>query len=86
MNISEQLMKFVSDELLSGRIECKEDDDLLADGMVDSVGIMRLVMFVETDLGVKIPPEDLTVENLRTVNVLSEFLQNRINAGESSSQ
>lgn len=53
------------------------DDDLLADGLIDSLGMMKLVAFVEKEAQIKIPPEDMTLENFMTIDHILEYLANR---------
>ena len=60
-----ELLKFITEEILSGKAqtELQSDDDLLATEIIDSMGVMRLISFVETTYGVRVPPEDVTIEN-----------------------
>lgn len=51
-----------------------ETDSLLDEGIVDSLGIMQIVEFVETDLGVAVLDEDLTPENFDSIRTLVEFV------------
>ena len=53
------------------------DDDILNDGTVDSLGVMRLVAFVETETEIAIPPEDLILENFQSINSIGDYLDNR---------
>lgn len=71
------LKQFVTEELLSHSVEVSEDDNLLSDGMIDSLGIVRFVGFIEETFGLEIPPEDLIIENFRTINAISDYLQRR---------
>lgn len=75
MTIAEVLTRFVTEELLEEDEPVKGDADLLAEGMVDSLGMMRLVAFIEQSFGYKVPPRDLTIENFRTIAVLSDYLK-----------
>jgi len=43
-----------------------DDDDLLTSGLVDSLGMMSLVAFIEEQFGVAVPPEDVTLETFST--------------------
>jgi acyl carrier protein len=70
---SERLLRFVSDELLNGEA-IDPDENLLADGVVDSLGMMRLVAFIEDAFGVSIPPEHFTIENFRTIDSIARYL------------
>ena len=50
-----------------------EDDDLLAAGL-DSMAIMRLVMFIEDEFSVVLPDDELAPENLRTLRRLQDWV------------
>ena len=68
------LRTFIQDELLAGTREVAPDDELLMDGIVDSVGVMRLVAYIEEKLAIKVPPTDFTIENFGTINDLTAYL------------
>ena len=74
MAFEEQLKAFISKELLNGRIEVASEDSLLDDDMVDSLGMLRLVTFIEESLETQIPHEDLIIENFHTVAVIVSYL------------
>ena len=48
--------------------------NLLADGSLDSVGVMRLVLYLEEAFGMKIPPTDLVPEHFRTIRLMATYL------------
>ena len=68
------LASFVVDELLEDFVEIGFDENLLADGMIDSLGMVRLVAFIEEKMAVAVPPEDFTIENFQTINRICEYL------------
>jgi acyl carrier protein len=49
------------------------DDDLLADGVIDSMGVMELVSFIEDELGLPIDDSEIVPENFRSLRALSEL-------------
>ena len=53
----------------------KADTDLLVSGLLDSLAVMRLVGFLETELNISVPPEDVTIENFRTAEVIATYAQ-----------
>jgi len=73
--MQQQLKSFIFKELVfvDDPDSFGEDDDLLAAGL-DSMGIMRLVIFVEEEMGVTLPDEELEPENLRTLNRLENWI------------
>lgn len=70
------LLNFVEAELLDGET-FGTDENLLGDGAVDSLGMMRLVAFVEDHFSLMIPPEDLTLENFSTIDAIAGYLHSR---------
>lgn len=77
MTIQNTLQEFISQELLSGSFEVETDESLLADGMVDSLGMLRLVTFIEETYDTRIPPEDLIIENFHTIDVIVGYLSEK---------
>jgi len=66
----------LSDVLLdSSQTELSADDDLLEDGLVDSLGVMRLIAFIEAEFGFTVPPEDVTVDSFMSVSAIVTYLQ-----------
>lgn len=74
--MKEMLKQFITQELLGQEaITLNDEDNLLLDGMIDSLGMLRLVAFVEKRLQIQIPYEDITIENFNTVNSLMAYLR-----------
>lgn len=75
-----QLVDYIGGQLLSGRVRggVSEDEDLLGSGLLDSLGIMQLVWFIEEELGVAVPPEDVTIENFQSVAKIGDYLEGRL--------
>ena len=79
--MKDRLARYISEELLgqatgAGR-PIAPDEDLLGSGLVDSLGIMSIVFFVEQELGLKIPAEDVTIENFETLETIDAYLARR---------
>ena len=55
-----------------------DDDSLASTGVLDSVGIFRLVGFVEETFSVAIGDEEITVENFRSINAIQEFVLGKL--------
>lgn len=51
-----------------------EDEDLLQAGL-DSMSIMRLVLFIENEFGVVLPDNELVPENLQTLSRLENWIK-----------
>ncbi|NNM01230.1 MAG: acyl carrier protein [Gammaproteobacteria bacterium] len=74
--IEQNLIAFITQELLNNRgdLELTPADDLLGTQLVDSLGVMRIVAFLEQSYAVRIPPADVTIENFITVTSISGYL------------
>lgn len=75
----EEITKFVESDLLSGRT-IGADDDLLLSGLVDSLGVMRLVSFIESTFGLQVPASDLKLKNFQTISAIVTYLEARTGA------
>lgn len=72
----EAIRAFIAEDLMIGEsVPIGDDDELLADGIIDSIGVVRLVGFIENELGVVVPPEDVIVENFRTIGALAGHIE-----------
>lgn len=73
------LKSYIEQKLLRDRgdIALREDENLLGTGLVDSVGMMSLVLFVEDTFELEVPPEDVVIENFLSVDAISAYLRGR---------
>lgn len=55
----------------------RTDTDLLEDGILDSVGVLDVVAFIEQEFAVAVQDDDLVPENFRSVASLTEFVRRR---------
>ena len=71
------IIKYIQNNLLSGKgkIELSPEDDLLGSGLIDSMGVMRLVSFVEETFHINIPPEDIVIENFMDVKAITNYVE-----------
>jgi len=73
--IESLIAAFIRDELIGDEsVIIDADENLLASGMVDSVGLVRLIARLKEQLGVTVPPKDLIPENFRTIRIMVAYL------------
>ncbi len=76
--IERQLIDYISAELIvDDNVQLNRDDELLLEGIIDSIGATRLVAFVEDNWSLRIPPQDVTIDNFGTVNQVAEYVRMR---------
>ncbi len=79
IEIQNTLINFIATDLLKDRpnLELKPDDDLLSSQWVDSLGVMRIVAFLEQQYDITIPATDVTIENFINVATIVAYLEKR---------
>jgi len=76
--INERIRVFVLEKFpLARKRGISFQDDLLQSGIVDSLGILDLVTFVEQNFGITLNDDELLPENFQTIERLSAFVQSK---------
>jgi acyl carrier protein len=76
MTIEDRIRRFVIDDLHAPS-QLTVDDHLIERGVLDSLGIMHLVSFVESEYGVRVEDEDLTPDNFATIGDLANLVRSK---------
>lgn len=58
--------------------DLKNDEDIFALGFVNSLFAMQLVIFVEQKFAITVENEDLELDNFRTINALTNFVERKL--------
>ena len=76
MNQTETIiMDYIKKELVRGqKANFGPEDDLLESGIINSLGILQIVSFVEDNMGLDIPSEDVVYDNFHSVSALAAYL------------
>ena len=74
--LKDQIRDFVRDNLAApkGITSFTDEESLTGSGVIDSLGILRLVGFLEENFGVRVGDEEIAAENLQSVNVIEQFV------------
>lgn len=77
--MNEIILAYIKEELLNNEIEDDFDDneDLLGSGILDSLGMVQLIAFVEKEFKVEVGPEDMVIENFMTVNHIVNYVEGK---------
>lgn len=75
--MKDELIRYLAEEIIDGGETVGADDELLMSGKVDSIGVMRLVAFVEDTFGVEVPAEDVTLETFRSVTTIAAYVSQK---------
>lgn len=77
--MKDQLRIYIARDLMNAPepAALADDANLLGEGLIDSIGIMSLLAFIEAEFGVHVPPEDVTIEHFLSVNTIHAYLEHR---------
>jgi len=75
IRIREQLKTFIRDSFFAEGFA--DEDSFLGTGIIDSLGVLQLVSFVESRFGLKVSDADLVPENFDSVARLAQYVESK---------
>lgn len=74
--IASRIRSFVEENFLYMRpdLELANDESLMGKGVVDSMGVMEMIEFLEEEFGVVVDDDDITEENLGTIDRIAKYV------------
>lgn len=79
--IQREVRAFISNDLGRAVSSVSDVDSLLEAGILDSVGVLSLIGFLERKYGITFPDDELMPENLDTINAIAAFVARRLEVG-----
>ncbi|MGD9751432.1 MAG: acyl carrier protein [Acidimicrobiia bacterium] len=76
-DLTNDLLTLVAEEISATGEPVEPDTDLLLSGMVDSLGVVRIVHWLEERCGFTVDPADVTLEHFQTVAAIVGYAQRR---------
>jgi acyl carrier protein len=77
-DIERETRDFLTSTFLSGRSEQLRNDDALLGNVIDSMGVLELVCFLERTFAISVPDEDVVAENLGSINSITTYIVQRL--------
>jgi acyl carrier protein len=78
--IQERLIKMITAEVsLDPTVEIVAETDLLLTGLVDSLGVVQIVGWIEDELDIDVDPLDVVLENFQTVGQMLAYIERQQN-------
>jgi acyl carrier protein len=75
----DQVRKFLFEKFPAcQKNDLKDEESLIETGIIDSMGMLELVVFVESDFGIEVEDLDLVPENFESVEALSKFVESKL--------
>jgi acyl carrier protein len=79
MTVEEQIRQYIADNFLfsDDGYQLSDDASFLEEGIVDSTGVLELVMFVEEIFNVTVEDEEIVPENFDSVSRLVTYIRRK---------
>lgn len=83
MNVEDRLRHYIVNEIAPGRVarDVHSDYPLIAEHIIDSLGIFQVVGFMETEFDVEIDDEDLLPENFGSLAGMARLIAAKKSGG-----
>ncbi len=78
MDVAERIRDFIKSEVLFGDDRSLADDTPLLDGILDSLGLMQLVAFLEEEFDIEVDEADITADHFRTVGDIEHLVKQQV--------
>lgn len=75
--VKDAIHEFLVSQLATERESFGADENLLEQGIIDSLAIMRLVEFLEERFQIEVDDEERIPENFESIDSLSAFVQQK---------
>jgi acyl carrier protein len=79
-DIEREIRSFLVDTFLFGRNEELRDDAPLIDKVIDSHGVVELVVFLQERFVIRVEDEEVTTDNLDSVNKAVAYVTRKLGA------
>lgn len=83
MSIEDKIRSFILKNLYyAENSDLTDDVSFLAEGIIDSMGSMELVAFVESEFKVKVEQSEVVVKNFDSISKMAAFVRRKLAALE----
>ena len=76
--IEQEIRNFLTEKFLFGRREALSDDTPLLGNVIDSQGVIELVVFVQERFTLTVDDEEVTTDNFATVKSTVAFIEGKL--------
>ena len=78
-NVKKQLRDYIVDNFLFGDTETQfsDDESFMEKGILDSTGILDVILYLEENFEMKVEDDELIPENLDSIDNLAVFIERK---------
>ena len=80
MMTADVIREFILSELVQDKsiTTLSEKDSLIESGIIDSLGIQKLLVFIEEKVSIQIMDEDIIPENFETIEAIVRLIESKM--------
>jgi acyl carrier protein len=75
--MKEEIRKFIREEICLSQVDFNDDDSLYELNILNSLGVMRLILFLQEKYDFVVDPSDLRIEDFETLGGIHHYIQQR---------
>ena len=78
--IEEKIRNYLLKELVRDhtQIDLKRDESLIDRGIIDSLGLFKLVSFIEEEFRIAVEPHEVRTDNFETLSVVTNLVRKKL--------
>ena len=79
MSVEDKVRNYILENYLftEDQSELNSEDSFLEKGIIDSTGILEIILFLEEEFGLSIDDDEMIPENLDSVNNIVKFINSK---------
>ncbi len=78
-DVRKKIQTFILERFPQARAAAVDvNEPLLVNGILDSLGVLDVVTFIEQDFGVTIDDEELTPEHFHSIHTIADFVVSKV--------
>ena len=80
LDVMHEIRSYICGTMLVGLSDntIEPDESLVERGVVDSTGVLELVEFLQERFGIEVHDQEITTENLDTLNAMTSYVQRKL--------
>jgi acyl carrier protein len=75
--MKKEIKKFIQEEICLSEVDFKDDDSLYELNILNSLGVMRLILFLQEKYDFYVDQSDLRIEDFETLIGIHDYIQHR---------
>jgi methoxymalonate biosynthesis acyl carrier protein len=77
-DVTATIREYLTTELLEGSAQLGDDTPLLKTELIDSMGVLTLVGFLEDEYGITISADDVSADNFESLTTITALVESKL--------